>query len=238
MTKVHVSIVLDRSGSMEMCRTEAISAVNSYLKQLQADETVDARLSVVIFDSESIDSIRDRVPVADCAPISLEEYQPRGASPLLDAVGYSVGLLDCLSHKQERRIMAIMTDGLENASREYTRESLRGLLEGKQKFDGWLIMYLGTGHDSWSQARQIGISAHHTADFSVDAIGSTAEVMHAVGSRFVSAPQPAASRASRFTPDERAKLKLGPAFKRGSQPATPAQRMDTGAKHQLFFKLG
>ena len=107
--KVHISIVLDRSGSMESCRSDAVGAVNSYLRQVRNDKSMDARLSVVIFDSQSIDTIRDRVPVNACPELTLEEYQPRGATPLLDAVGYSVGILDALSGKDERRIMAIMT---------------------------------------------------------------------------------------------------------------------------------
>ena len=208
--KVHISIVLDRSGSMESCRTDAVGAVNSYLRQVRNDKSMDARLSVVIFDSQSIDTIRDRVPVNACPELTLEEYQPRGATPLLDAVGYSVGILDALSGKDERRIMAIMTDGLENASREYTREQLRSVLNRKQKEDGWLILYLGAGHDSWSQASRIGIAASHTADFSVDVIGETASVLHAVGSRFVAAPLGGpAIEASRLTQSERQRLKPG-----------------------------
>lgn len=217
--KVHISIVLDRSGSMESCRADAVGAVNSYLRQVRNDTSMDARLSVVIFDSQSIDTIRDRVAVGCCPDLTMEEYQPRASTPLLDAVGYSVGILDCLSGKDERRIMAIMTDGLENASREFTRERLREVLDRKQK-EGWLILYLGAGHDSWGQASQIGIAPAHTADFSVHALGETANVLHAVGSRFAAAaPGPAAQRASHLTPLEREKL-MG-SRKTGGKDARP-----------------
>lgn len=195
---------------MENCRSDAVGAVNSYLRQVRADTSMSARLSLVIFDNQSIDTIRDRVPVGVCPELTLEEYQPRGATPLLDAVGYSVGILDCLSDKDERRIMAILTDGLENASREYTRETLRSVLNRKQSEDGWLILYLGAGHDSWSQASQIGIAASHTADFSVSVVGATADVLHAVGSRFMAAPPGAAAiAASRLTAAERHRLRPG-----------------------------
>ena len=221
LQKVHISIVLDRSGSMESCRGDAVGAVNSYLRQVRADETMDARLSLVIFDSQSIDTIRDRVPVKTCPELSLEEYQPRSSTPLLDAVGYSVGILDCLSDKDERRIMAIMTDGLENASREYTREKLRSVLDRKQNEEGWLILYLGAGHDSWSQAGQIGIAPSHTADFSVSAMPATADVLHAVGRRYMAAPPgAAAARASKLSNDERDRLKGG----RGSRDRTDRPR--------------
>lgn len=208
--KVHISIVLDRSGSMEDARVDAVNAVNSYLRQLRSDPKLNARLSIVTFDSQGIDTIRDRVPVKICPELTLEEYEPRGATPLLDAVGYSVGILDCLSEKTERRIMAIMTDGLENASREYTRGQLKALLDRKQKQDGWLIVYLGAGHDSWNQARQIGVCAQHTADFSLTALHEAADVLSAVGRRFLA--QPAGHRAARdtlLTAEERLRLKHG-----------------------------
>ena len=92
--KVHVAIVLDRSGSMEEARVNAIGAVNLYLQGLRDDESLDARLSIVLFDSQGIDTIRDREAVASCRDVMIDEYQPRGSTPLLDAVGYSVGISD------------------------------------------------------------------------------------------------------------------------------------------------
>lgn len=208
--KVHVSIVLDRSGSMADSRFEAVAAVNRYLGHVRDDPSMDARLSVVVFDSDGIDTIRDRVAVSACREISLDEYEPRGATPLLDAVGYSVGIVDCLTHRDERRIMAIVTDGLENASREYTREQLKGLLERKQQEDGWLILYLGAGHDSFSQAGQIGIAARHTADFSLNAFQEAADVLRSAGSRFLGRPKGlAAAQVSGLTGDERLRLIAG-----------------------------
>lgn len=208
--KVHVSIVLDRSGSMEDSRFDAVAAVNRYLGLVRDDPSMEARLSVVAFDSDGIDAIRDRVAVSECRDITLDEYIPRGGTPLLDAVGYSIGIVDCLTHKDERRIMAIVTDGLENASREYTREQIKVLLERKQQEDGWLILYLGAGHDSFSQARQIGIAARHTADFSLNAFNEAADVLRSAGSRFLGRPKGlAASQASGLTGDERLRLILG-----------------------------
>ncbi len=208
--KVHIAMVLDRSGSMVDARFDAVSAVNRYLGHVRSDKSMDARLSVVVFDSEGIDTIRDRVPVSACAEVALNEYEPRGATPLLDAVGYSVGIVDCLTGKDERRIMAIVTDGLENASREYTRDQLKVLLDRKQREDGWLILYMGAGHDSFSQARQIGIPARHTADFSLNAFGETADVLKTVGSRFLGRPRGLdAAFASGLTGDERLQLILG-----------------------------
>ena len=163
--KVHVGIVLDRSGSMEDCRTDAIGAVNSYLRQVKDDRSMEARISLTIFDSNGIDVIRDRVPAATCAELGASEYQPRAQTPLLDAVGHGAAHLDRSKEAGERCVLAIMTDGLENASREYTKETVRALLDRKQKEEGWLVLYLGAGHDAWSQAGAMGLHAGNVAGF-------------------------------------------------------------------------
>jgi Mg-chelatase subunit ChlD len=205
--RVHVAIVLDRSGSMEDCRADAIGAVNSYLRQVRDDRAMDARITLITFDSESIDTIRDRVPGATCPELKPEEYQPRASTPLLDAVGHAAGLLDRLSTDGERRILAVMTDGLENASKEYTRERLKALLDRRQNEDGWLVLYLGAGHDSWAQARDIGVKAGNVADFAKANIAATSGVMKARMARYAAAPSPIAEVAQGgFTSAERDKL--------------------------------
>jgi len=228
--KVHIAIVLDRSGSMGDARADAVDAINTYLRYIRDDKSMEARLSVVLFDSHGIDTIRDRVPVEACKDVELDEYQPRGSTPLLDAVGYSVGIVDCLSHKDERRIMAIVTDGLENASREYTRDRLKCLLERKQTQDGWLVVYLGAGHDSWSQASQIGIAARHTADFSLNAFGEAAEILRSVGSRYLARAKGRDSwTGTELTSDERMRLISGGKLSGGKPSAKVSGRCIGGA---------
>ena len=143
---------------MESCRTDAIGAVNSYLRQMKEEKEAEGRVSLIIFDSQSIDVIRAGVPAATCAELGASEYEPRASTPLLDAVAEGVRVLDTKSQPAERRVLAIMTDGLENASKEHTKETIKALLDRKQK-EGWLVVYLGTGHDAWTQAGQIGLAA-------------------------------------------------------------------------------
>lgn len=205
--KVHACIVLDRSGSMEDCRTDAIGAVNSYLRQMKEDKDQEGRVSLVIFDSESIDTIRDRAPAASCAELSASEYQPRASTPLLDAVGKGVALLDATSQKDERRVLAVMTDGLENASREYTKASLKALLDRKQKEEGWLVLYLGAGHDAWAQAQQLGVLAGNTSGFSKDAMFAASAALFSRQKRYVkSSDHVAESAHGGFSPAERASM--------------------------------
>ena len=203
--KVHVGIVLDRSGSMEDCRADAIGAVNSYLRQVKEDRDLDARVSLVIFDSHGIDVIRDRVPAGTCAELGPGEYQPRAQTPLLDAVGHGAALLDRSKEPGERCILAIMTDGLENASREYTKETIKTLLDRKQKEDGWLVLYLGAGHDAWEQAREMGLHAGNVAAFSKQHIDASMASVASRGRRYAMAAEPVVEAAEGgFTAPERA----------------------------------
>jgi hypothetical protein len=208
--KVHVGIVLDRSGSMEDCRTDAIGAVNSYLRQVKDDKDMEAAVSLVIFDSQGIDVIRDHVPAAACAELAAEEYQPRAATPLLDAVGHGVALLDKAKERDRRCILAVMTDGLENASREYTKDTIKALLDRKQKEEGWLVLYLGAGHDAWAQASAIGLQRGNVASFSKVHVSASMEAVGRRGKRYAMAPDAAEeAQTGGFTDRERADMQDG-----------------------------
>jgi hypothetical protein len=195
---------------MENCRTDAIGAVNSYLRQVKDDNDMEASISLIIFDSQSIDVIRDHVPAASCPELATSEYQPRGGTPLLDAVGHGVTVLETRKHMDERCILAIMTDGLENASREFTKESLKALLDRKQHEDGWLVMYLGAGHDAWMQASDMGLLRGNVANFSTRSMGVAVEAMRSRGRRYAMSPAPASEAASGgFTAQERESMLRG-----------------------------
>jgi len=206
--EVDICIVLDRSGSMEDCRTDAIGAVNSYLRQVKNDAEMAATVSLITFDSQSIDTIRDRVSGETCPELAAAEYHPRASTPLLDAVGHGASVLDRGSKDVKRKILAVMTDGLENASREYTKDTLKALLDRKQNEAGWLVLYLGAGHDSWAQASAMGLRAGNVADFSTGNLAQTVGAAYSRGRRYAMAEEPAEeARSAGFTPSERAGMK-------------------------------
>jgi hypothetical protein len=200
---------------MEDCRTDAIGAVNSYLRQVKDDRDMEARISLIIFDSQGIDLIRDRVPATTCAELEAAEYQPRAQTPLLDAVGHGAAHLDRCKEAGERCVLAIMTDGLENASREYTKDTVKALLDRKQKEEGWLVLYLGAGHDAWSQASAMGLHAGNVAGFDKRAIGATMAQVAARSARYATARDAAAEAASGGFTDEERNLMIGGRGKRG-----------------------
>jgi uncharacterized protein YegL len=208
--RVHISMVVDRSGSMDTCRSDAVQTINTYLSHLRSDPIANLRVSLVLFDSEAIDTVRDRLPICECPDLTWDEFEPRGGTPLLDAVGYAASLLDCLSAKDERRILIVLTDGLENASKEYTRERLYTLLQRKQRTEGWLVLYFGANHDSWNQANQIGIPSSHAANFATSQLVETAAVLHAAAARYLVAEAGApATKASSLRAAERLALQGG-----------------------------
>ena len=174
MSKIDCQIVLDRSGSMATTWDDTIGALNAYIKELAKDGT-NAKISVMSFDSQSIDTLRDVVPVAACPVLRFDEAPPRSATPLFDAVGKAVdGMRN--RKKKHRKALVIMTDGLENSSTEYTKEAVQALLRSCEK-DDWLITYLGAGHDAWAQGMALGIDAGKVANYSkcfeADAMGAT-----------------------------------------------------------------
>jgi hypothetical protein len=193
---------------MEDCRTDAIGAVNSYLRQVKDDKDMEASISLITFDTQSIDVIRDKAPAGSCAELAASEYQPRAGTPLLDAVGHGVALLDKRKQAGERCILAVMTDGVENSSREYTKETIKALLDRKQKEEGWLVLYLGAGHDAWAQARAMGLHAGNVSAFDKLAFGASMVAFGVRSKRYVMAADAAKEAASGgFTEGERADMK-------------------------------
>jgi Mg-chelatase subunit ChlD len=204
---VSICIVLDRSGSMETCRLDALGAVNSYLRQVRDDADLTARVSVVLFDTQGIDRIRDHVPIASCPDVTAEEYQPRGGTPLLDAVGHAAGLLESRSERDIRSILVIMTDGHENSSREHTKETIAALLRRKQQENNWLVVYLGADHDAWDQARHLGLMAANTASFNKMALAAAGSALYKRSARYSKSGDVKADQELGFSVDERSELK-------------------------------
>jgi uncharacterized protein YegL len=90
-----IAVLLDRSGSMTSCRAAAISSVNGCLREAEADYALTGgRITIVTFDSESIDVVRDDIALSICPPLIEAEFAPRAATPLLDAIVHAAALLE------------------------------------------------------------------------------------------------------------------------------------------------
>lgn len=167
-SRLYAHVVLDRSGSMNSCASDAVGGYNAYVAKLP--ET--ARVSLTLFDSEGVDLIRDAVEPA-AALLKTDEYVPRATTPLYDAIGRTISEAEKRCVGFDRVALVILTDGLENASREFTRDDIQKLLTRKQDKDGWLVVYLGANQDAWHVGQQFGSVSGNTMSFdtaNVDAV--------------------------------------------------------------------
>lgn len=163
--QLNIRLVLDRSGSMSSCRVETVESINEYITEIQK-EAVEGVFTLSTFDSRSIDIPISRIPIRELSTLGQDILMPRGGTPLYDAIGTAVHDLSTFTHTEnEKKVLVIVTDGYENASREYTSDAIRQLIEEKTK-EGWLIIYLGADHDAFTQSRHLGFENAKTLHYS------------------------------------------------------------------------
>jgi len=163
---------------MEDCRDETISAFNEYLGALTASKDADARITLTTFDSESQDIVFELKPVAETPKLTRETFVPRGMTPLMDAVGRAVAHTDnALLRENEKVSLVVLTDGMENASTEYNKASVKALLEGRQKDKGWQIVFLGADQAAWAQGATMGATVGTSLQFSKRSMRKTFEAV-------------------------------------------------------------
>ncbi len=174
MKKTEIVFVLDRSGSMHGLEADTIGGYNSFLAKQKAEEG-EAVISTVLFDDVS-QVLHNRVPISKVSPITDKEYYVRGCTALLDALGGAVHHIHAL-HKEEgenapeKTVFVVITDGLENASRRYTAEKVKKMVEKRKKKNGWEFLFLGANIDAVKEAGRYGIEADHAVNFHNDEKG-------------------------------------------------------------------
>lgn len=170
--RVHVTVLLDRSGSMGSVADDTIGGFNTFLDE-QRQLPGECRVTLVQFDGrDPQDVVLDAAPIADAANLDADTYRPRGSTPLLDAVGAVVERIDTrvAADPDEFQLVAIITDGHENASRQRTGEEIRELVRSRSD-DGWAFVFLGANVDAFAEARGLGLDDARADSFSHDADG-------------------------------------------------------------------
>jgi uncharacterized membrane protein YgcG len=161
MTKA-AYLLLDRSGSMASCQKLITGGINDFLTKMQNDATGrDAKFIMTTFDSQGFDIAR-RGDIADVKPLADGEFAPRALTPLYDAVGHAISDLD--QAETQKRMLIIVTDGEENASKKFTAETVRSLITERQK-SGWIVIYLAAHVDAWKQAEAVGVPKEMAMNF-------------------------------------------------------------------------
>lgn len=170
-----IAYVLDRSGSMQSLASDAIGGFNAFLesqKQLEGH----ANFTLVLFDHEYL-VIHKSVDIRQVPPLDAQTYVPRGQTALLDAVGRTIDDLGAhLARLPEDKrpakvIVAIFTDGLENASRVFTTERLAASIQHQQEKYSWEFLFLAANQDAIASAAKIAIPAAQAVNFAASPLG-------------------------------------------------------------------
>ena len=170
-----IVFILDRSGSMSGLEKDTIGGFNTTIEK-QKQEEGEAIVSTVLFDND-MEVLHDRVSLADIQPLTDKEYYPRGSTALLDAIGgaiHHIGNVHKYAREEDRpekTIFVITTDGYENASRRYTSDRVKQMVERQKQKYGWEFIFLGANIDAIETARNFGIDEERAANFVNDGAG-------------------------------------------------------------------
>ncbi len=184
---VEIVFILDRSGSMSGLENETIGGFNSTIEK-QKNEPGEAYISTVLFDNQ-MEVIHDRVPIQNIPPLTTKEYFACGSTALLDAIGNAIHHIGNVhkyardEDRPEKTIVIITTDGYENASRKYSLDRVRMMVERQKTKYGWEFLFLGANIDSIETARSFGIDKHHATNYMPDSTGM--EKLYDAEERFI-----------------------------------------------------
>ena len=171
-----IVFILDRSGSMSGLEADTIGGYNSMLDK-QKKEEGDALISTVLFDDQA-EILHDRKNLEKVERITDKEYYVRGCTALLDAVG---GAIHHISHiqkempeeeKPEKTLFIITTDGMENASKKYSYDKVKKMVEKKKKKNHWEFVFLGANIDAVEVAGRFGVAANRAVRYECDSAGT------------------------------------------------------------------
>lgn len=191
--------ILDRSGSMAGLESDTIGGFNAMVAR-QKREPGEALISTVLFSTDHR-VIHDRVNVQNVAPLTERDYTAGGCTALIDAIGRAIHHISNV-HKYirqedvpEHTVFVITTDGMENASRCYSSEQVKAMIQRKQE-EGWQFLFLGANIDAVETAGRFGIREEQAVNYHADGFGTRLvyeSVSQAVSDIRTCAPAPKAS---------------------------------------------
>jgi len=173
----HISVILDRTGSMETIRDDTIGGFNAFLNAQKGAPGL-ASLTLVQFDSQDpYEIVYHFKPLAEVPELTRETFVPRANTPLLDAIGRGINDLEkSLADKTEaerpsRVVMVLITDGQENASREFRKDQIEKMIKEKQEKAAWQFVFLSADLDAIGDALASGVRAASTLAHDKDSRG-------------------------------------------------------------------
>ena len=175
--------ILDRSGSMAGLENDTIGGFNSLIEK-QKKQDGKCYVSTVLFDHKA-EVLHDRVDLEKINPITEQDYYVRGCTALLDALGgaiHHIGNIHKYARSEdvpEHTMFVIMTDGCENASRRYSSDKVKAMIERQKNKYGWEFLFIGANIDAVETAERYGINEDRAVNYHADSQG-TAVVYEAV----------------------------------------------------------
>lgn len=176
MNATELVFILDKSGSMAGLESDTIGGFNAMLRK-QQELPGTCRITTVLFDNR-YELLHDRIDIRAVSPMTEKEYQVGGATALLDAIGRTIQKLvhvqknTAEEYRAESVMFVIITDGAENASREYPLQKVKAMIQEEKEKHGWEFVFLGANMDAVETAGRFGISADRVADYVPDKIGT------------------------------------------------------------------
>ncbi len=171
-----IVFILDRSGSMAGLEADTVGGFNAMVER-QQKEAGDALLSAVLF-SDGSEVLYDRVDIRKVEPMTGAQYRVGGCTALLDAIGDAVRHIRNV-HKYARAedrpaktLFVITTDGMENASRNYSRDKIEKMVKKQQKKYGWEFIFIGANIDAYAEAQKFGIRRDRAVNYVHDSRGT------------------------------------------------------------------
>jgi hypothetical protein len=199
-----ITLVVDRSGSMQSIRTDMVGGMNHFLDE-QKKVPGDCLFTMCQFDTE-YEFVHRAVPIRDVPPLDLV---PRGYTALLDAVGRSINetgkRLETMPEDQRpsKVVMVVITDGLENSSKEFTKGQIKEMVERQTKYYGWQFVYLGANQDAFAEAGSMGFAPSNVMQYTASPLGTRG--MHLNAAQNIAAYRRGERTSAAFSPEERAK---------------------------------
>lgn len=157
--RIELVLILDKSGSMQGLESDTIGGFNAMIEKQRA-LAVPVRVTTVLFN-DKMDMLYERKDIQRVKPLTAKEYEVGGTTALLDAVGAAILKMEQTDVAERRQgtkvIFVIITDGMENASKEFTKQKVKQMISDKQEKAGWDFVYLGANIDAAEEADAIGV---------------------------------------------------------------------------------
>ena len=174
---VHNLMILDESGSMQAIYNAALTGANETIQTIRSAEEEhpdqEHRFTFVTFNTSGkwIKTVFDDAPIAEVRDLTGDDYRPNDCTPLYDAMGITIAALERKVKDGESVLVTVITDGYENASREYSGAAVKAMVD-RLRDKGWIFVYIGANQDSEKVSMDLGV--YDSMDFRADEEGTRA----------------------------------------------------------------